>query len=72
MAINKETIQHLVAVQDQDAVLDGLQKEMDRVPREIAALQAGLDSAKAKQADAKARIIGFEKRKKEKEQRFKL
>jgi predicted nucleic acid-binding Zn-ribbon protein len=67
MAINKETIQRLVAVQEQDAVLDGLQKEMNRIPREIAALQAGLESAKAKLAEAKAKIIGFEKKKKEKE-----
>jgi predicted nucleic acid-binding Zn-ribbon protein len=67
MSINKETIQRLVAVQQQDAVLDGLQKEMDRVPREIAALQAGLDSAKAKLAEAKAKVVGCEKKKKEKE-----
>ena len=67
MAINKETIQRLVAVQERDSVLDALQKEMDRVPREIAALQAGLESAKAKLAEAKAKIIGFEKQKKEKE-----
>jgi predicted nucleic acid-binding Zn-ribbon protein len=67
MAINKETIQRLVAVQEQDAILDGLQKEMDRVPREIAALQAGLESAKAKLSEAKAQIIGCEKKKKEKE-----
>jgi predicted nucleic acid-binding Zn-ribbon protein len=67
MAINKETIQRLVAVQEQDAVLDGLRNEMERIPREIAALQAGLESAKAKLAEAKARIIGCEKQKKEKE-----
>jgi len=67
MAINKETIQRLVAVQEQDAILDALQKEMDRVPREIAALQAGLETAQAKLAEAKARIIGCEKKKKEKE-----
>ncbi|MCX5797498.1 MAG: C4-type zinc ribbon domain-containing protein [Elusimicrobia bacterium] len=67
MAINKETIQRLVAVQEQDAVLDGLQKEMDRIPRAIAALRAGLEAAKAKHAEAKAKIIGFEKQKKEKE-----
>jgi len=67
MGITKDTIQRLVAVQQQDAIIDGLQKEMDRVPREIAALQAGLETAKAKQAEAKARIIGCEKKKKEKE-----
>ncbi|MBI5240770.1 MAG: hypothetical protein HY926_09885 [Elusimicrobia bacterium] len=67
MAINKETIQRLVAVQQQDAVLDGLQKEIDRIPREIAALQAGLESAKARVAEAKAKTMGFEKKKKEKE-----
>jgi hypothetical protein len=67
MAINKETIQRLVAVQERDAILDALQKEMDRVPREIAALQAGLEAAQAKLTEAKAKIIGFEKKKKEKE-----
>jgi predicted nucleic acid-binding Zn-ribbon protein len=67
MAITKETIQRLVAVQLQDAVLDGLRKEIDRIPREIAALQAGLESAKAKLAEAKAKTMGFEKKKKEKE-----
>ncbi|MDD5628783.1 MAG: hypothetical protein PHU21_06945, partial [Elusimicrobia bacterium] len=67
MAINKETIQRLVAVQKQDAILDGLQKEIDRIPREIAAIQAALETAKAKQAEAKARIITCEKKKKEKE-----
>ena len=67
MAITKETIRCLVAVQQQDSVLDGLQKEIDRVPREIADLQAGLEGAKAKLAGAKAKIVGFEKKKKEKE-----
>src|SRR3989339_641360 len=67
MAITKETIQRLVAVQQQDSVLDGLQKESDRIPREIADLQAGLDGAKAKLAEAKAKVVGFEKKKKEKE-----
>ncbi len=67
MAITKETIQRLVALQQQDSVLDGLRQEMQRIPAEIAALQAGLDSAKAKVADAKARIIASEKKKKDKE-----
>jgi predicted nucleic acid-binding Zn-ribbon protein len=67
MGITKDTIQRLVAVQQQDAIIDGLQKEMDRVPREITALQAGLDSAKTKLAEAKARVLGCEKKKKEKE-----
>jgi len=65
MAFTKETIQHLVAVQQQDAVLDGLQKEMDRIPREIAAIQAGLAAAQGRLAEAKAKTIGFEKKKKE-------
>ncbi len=67
MVFNKETIRHLVAVQAQDAIIDGLQKEIGRVPREIAAFQAGLESAKTKLAEAKTKIIGCEKKKKEKE-----
>jgi len=67
MAVTKESIQRLVAVQEHDAALDLLQKDMDRVPREIASLRTGLESAQNRLKAAKNATLGFEKNKKEKE-----
>ena len=67
MAITKENIQQLIALQEQDAALDKVQKEMDLIPRQIAVFKADLDAAKAKVAEFKAKTLALEKLKKEKE-----
>lgn len=67
MALSKEHLQALIALQDKDAGLDKIQAEMDRIPAEIAALKAGLEKEKAQLDGAKAKTIVLEKKKKEKE-----
>ncbi len=67
MAITKESIQKLVLLQEQDAVLDKLQGEMDQIPAKIADLRSDLESAKGRLNAAKAALIALEKTKKEKE-----
>jgi len=67
MGISKETLQQLVMLQENDSVLDKLQAEIDRIPKQIAALRDGLTGAKAKLADCKAKTMDLEKKKKEKE-----
>jgi len=53
VAITKENIQQLIALQEQDAALDKVQKEMDLIPRQIAVFKADLDAAKAKVAEGR-------------------
>jgi len=67
MTLTKENICRLVALQESDTALDKLQKEMDRIPQEIAALRAGLEAVRTKLGDAKARTLVLEKKKKERE-----
>ncbi len=67
MALTKEALFALVALQEKDAVLDGIQKEIDAVPPKIAAAKADLEGEKKHIEAAKAKIVELEKRKKAKE-----
>lgn len=67
MALTKEHITQLIALQEKDAALDKLQAEIDKIPVEIAALRGGLEQIRKKAAEAKALIIELEKNKKSKE-----
>ena len=67
MALTKEALRALVALQEKDAVLDSIQREIDAVPPRIAALKADLDGEKRRVDAAKAKIIELEKKRKTKE-----
>lgn len=67
MALTKEALQALVALQQKDKHLDAIQHEIDAVPPRIAALQADLEGEKKHMNDAKAKIMDLEKKKKSKE-----
>ncbi|MDE2491506.1 MAG: hypothetical protein KGM24_11705, partial [Elusimicrobia bacterium] len=67
MALTKEGLRALVALQEKDKVLDGVQKEIDAVPPKIAAAKADLEGEKRHMEAAKARILELEKAKKAKE-----
>ncbi|MEK7390265.1 MAG: C4-type zinc ribbon domain-containing protein [Elusimicrobiota bacterium] len=67
MALTKEALRALVALQEKDKVLDSIQQEIDAVPPRIAALKADLESEKRHVEAAKAAIIELEKKKKAKE-----
>lgn len=67
MSFTKETLQQLVSLQAQDAALDKVKAELDRIPKQIEALKSTLDGQKAAAAEAKTKLLNFEKKKKEKE-----
>ncbi len=67
MALTKEALQALVALQQKDKHLDLIQAEIDAVPPRIAALKADLEGEKKHMNDAKAKIVELEKKKKSKE-----
>ena len=67
MALTKESLQALVALQQKDKHLDSIQKEIDAVPPRIAAVKADLEGEKRHMDAAKAKIIDLEKKKKSKE-----
>jgi predicted nucleic acid-binding Zn-ribbon protein len=67
VAITKEALRALVALQDKEKVLDAIQKEIDAVPPRIAAVQADLANEKKRMDAAKAKTIDLEKKKKSKE-----
>lgn len=67
MALSKEALRALVALQEKDKVLDAIQKEIDTVPPRIAAVQADLANEKKRMDAAKAKTLELEKKKKTKE-----
>ena len=67
MALTKEALAALVALQAKDNVLDAIQKEIDAVPPRIAALKNDLEGEKKHMNEAKAKILELEKKKKSKE-----
>lgn len=67
MAFTKETLVQLVSLQNLDAALDKVKLELDRIPKQIETLKSTLDGQKAAAAEAKNKVLGFEKKKKEKE-----
>jgi predicted nucleic acid-binding Zn-ribbon protein len=67
MALSKENLSQLIALQERDSALDKQKAEIDRIPVEAAALRAELEKEKARMAEAKTLAISLEKKKKEKE-----
>ena len=67
VALSKDALRALVALQEKDKVLDAIQKEIDAVPPRIAACKADLEGEKRHMDAAKAKIAELEKRKKAKE-----
>ena len=67
VALTKEALRALVALQEKDKVLDVIQKEIDSVPPRIASLKADLEGEKRHMDAAKAKILELEKKKKTKE-----
>lgn len=67
MALTKDNLHALIALQGQDAALDKIKAEMDKIPVQISELEMGLAKEKARLSEVKARTIGLEKKKKEKE-----
>jgi len=67
MALTKEALQALVALQLKDKHLDSIQHEIDAVPPRIASLKADLENEKRHMNEAKAKIVDLEKKKKTKE-----
>lgn len=67
MALSKEQVQLLIALQKQDAELDKIKKGLDQIPVMIGNLKAQLEAEKAKAAELKGKAVALEKKKKEKE-----
>ncbi|MBI5629326.1 MAG: hypothetical protein HY921_00375 [Elusimicrobia bacterium] len=67
MALTKEDLTLLIALQERDGALDKLKSQMEAVPRETGLLRERLDGEKGALSQAKARLQGLEKKKKEKE-----
>lgn len=67
MALTKDHLHALIALQGQDAALDKIKAEMEKIPVQVAALNAGLEKEKARLSEAKARTLTLEKQKKAKE-----
>jgi predicted nucleic acid-binding Zn-ribbon protein len=67
VALTKEALRALVALQEKDKALDAIQKEIDTVPPRIAAVQADLANEKKRMDAAKSKTQELEKKKKTKE-----
>ena len=67
MALTKEALRALVALQDKENILDAIQKEIDTVPPRIAAVKSDLDAEKKRMDAAKAKTLDLEKKRKSKE-----
>ena len=67
MALTKEALRALVALQEKDKALDTIQKDIDAVPPRIAAVKSDLDNEKKRMDAAKAKTLELEKKKKTKE-----
>jgi predicted nucleic acid-binding Zn-ribbon protein len=67
MALTKDNLIQLIAIQEQDAALDKLKADIDKIPVFIANLRSAIDAEKNKASDLKNRLLTLEKKKKEKE-----
>jgi predicted nucleic acid-binding Zn-ribbon protein len=67
MALTKEALQALVALQQRDKYLDSIQREIDAVPPRVASLSADLENEERHMNEVKAKILDLEKKKKTKE-----
>jgi uncharacterized protein len=67
MALSKDALLLLIALQKQDNELDKVKAAIDRIPVMIKNLKDSMEAEKAKGAGAKNKVIELEKKKKEKE-----
>jgi len=67
MALTKDGLRALVALQEKDKILDARQADVDAVPPKIAAVKSDLESEKKRMDAAKAKTLELEKKKKTKE-----
>jgi uncharacterized protein len=67
MALSKDALLLLTALQKQDDALDKIKSGMDKIPPMIKNLKDAMEAEKAKGADLKNLVLTLEKKKKEKE-----
>src|SRR5437016_3461750 len=67
MALTKENLVQLIAIQEADAALDHIKSDMDKIPVFIANLRGQIEEEKHKASDSKNKLLTLEKKKKEKE-----
>src|SRR2546428_8836840 len=67
MALTKENLIQLIAIQEADASLDRVKSDMDKIPVFIANLREAIENEKSKASGLKNQLLSLEKRKKEKE-----
>jgi predicted nucleic acid-binding Zn-ribbon protein len=67
VALTKEQLQELIALQVQDSELDKVQAALDGIPVMIAGLKRQIEEGRAQAAAFKAKTMDLEKKKKEKE-----
>ncbi|MBI4386170.1 MAG: hypothetical protein HY551_02190 [Elusimicrobia bacterium] len=67
MALTKEEIPKLLQLQTQDRLLDSLQASINKIPKDIQALQDSLDAEKSRVAELKNKANKLQIEKKEKE-----
>jgi hypothetical protein len=67
MALTKENLGQLIAIQEADASLDKVKADMDKIPVFIANLRQAIEDEKGKASDLKNKLLSLEKKKKEKE-----
>ncbi|MBI3553713.1 MAG: hypothetical protein HY077_14545 [Elusimicrobia bacterium] len=67
MALTKENLIQLIAIQEADASLDKLKSDMDNIPVFVANLREAIETEKHKASDLKTMLLTLEKKKKEKE-----
>jgi len=67
MALSKDALLSLIALQKEDGELDKVKSGLDKIPVMIANLKKQAEAEKAKGAGAKNKVIELEKKKKEKE-----
>jgi len=67
MALSKDALIQLIALQKEDGELDKIKAGLDKIPVMIANLKKAVEEEKAKGAGAKNKVVELEKKKKEKE-----
>src|SRR5581483_838593 len=65
--LSKENLNQLIALQQKDAALDKVKAILDQIPVMVGNLKSQLESEKSKATEIKNKVIGLEKKKKEKE-----
>lgn len=67
MALSKDALIQLIALQKEDGELDKIKSGLDKIPVMIANLKKAVEAEKSKGAGAKNKVVELEKKKKEKE-----